>query len=104
MWSRPPSAAGTVWACAVLVTVALTAGRTRAAIVPVGVTVDQYPLPAADDTPLTDESLALELPSDAAPGAPAAAIVPLPPPLVTGLAGLAAIAAARAGRRVYRRR
>jgi hypothetical protein len=105
MWSRPPSAVGAVWACAVLFTVALTADRTRAAIVPVGVTVDQYPLPAADDTSLSDPSAAPDLPSDVtAAGAPAAAIVPLPPPLLTGLTGLAALAAVRAGRHVYRRR
>ena len=104
MCSRPPSAAGTVWACAVLFTVALTAGRTRAAIVPVGVTVDQYPLPAADATPPTDLSSAPDMPSDAAAGAQAAAIVPLPPPLLTGLAGLAAVAALRVGRRARRRR
>jgi hypothetical protein len=85
-----------------LTVVGLLAVPSGAAVVPVGVTMDQYELPPADGPGGIDAQPGA--PTPAAPADAAPVIVPLPPPLFSGLLGLGAMAAIRVCRRVGRRR
>jgi hypothetical protein len=97
MWSemlRAPAAAA-VLSAALAVAQSARAGEVPPAVQGVALT-DQFPLTA---TSPAGQSGADSLTADRPP-----AVVPLPPPLATGLAGLAGMAVFRVGRRVYRRR
>jgi hypothetical protein len=109
MWSemlRPPAAAALLSA-ALAVAQSAGAGEVSPAVQGVALT-DEFPLTAVRGT----EGLPARPPYDPAGQSGAdsliadqpPAVVPLPPPLATGLAGLAGMAVFRVGRRVYRRR